>query len=169
MWRSARNVRITYKPLPPTKEGYPRMDDLVEYESLSGSGGVKTVAGVDTGNWDLANINDDTTSWDWRGSGWLFFVSSHWEVLGWGEKKNEETGEVEERWVVTWFAPTLFTKEGVDVYSDRMEGGSKELVEEILGGLKEMLEEGGEGTKSLREMVEKDMREVAISLPWKER
>ncbi|KAK3490360.1 uncharacterized protein B0T23DRAFT_396539 [Neurospora hispaniola] len=167
MWRSARNVRITYRPLTPTKDGRPRIDDLVEYESLSGSGGVKTVAGVDTGNWD--NIKEDMTSWDWRGSGWLFFVSSHWEVLGWGERKNEETGEVEERWAVTWFASTLFTKEGVDIYSDRPEGGTKELVEEVLGVLGEVLEEGGEGTRGLKEMVERDMREVKISLPWKER
>ncbi|KAK3955863.1 hypothetical protein QBC32DRAFT_332364 [Pseudoneurospora amorphoporcata] len=169
MWRSARNVRITYRPLPPTADGRPRVDDLVEYESLSGSGSLKTVSGVDTGNWDLANIKDDTTSWDWRGSGWLFFVSSHWEILGWGEVKDAETGKVKERWVVTWFAPTLFTKEGLDVYSDLREGGSKEVVEGVLKSLKELVEEGGERTKALREMVERDMREVAISLPWKER
>ncbi|KAK3392466.1 hypothetical protein B0T20DRAFT_56748 [Sordaria brevicollis] len=169
MWRSARNVRITYRPLPATKDGIPKIDDLVEYENLSGSGSVKSVSGVDTGNWSLSNIDNDTTSWDWRGSGLLFFVSSHWEILGWGEIKDEVTGEVKERWVVTWFAPTLFTKEGVDVYSDRREGGSREVVEEVLAKLKEMVEEAGEGARGLREMVEKDMREVAINLPWKER
>ncbi|CCC05250.1 hypothetical protein SMACR_08259 [Sordaria macrospora] len=169
MWRSARNVRITYRPLSPTKDGVPRVDDLVEYESLSGSGSLKSVSGVDTGNWSLANIKDDTTCWDWRGSGWLFFVSSHWEILGWGEIKDWETGEVKERWVVTWFAPTVFTKEGVDVYSDLREGGSKEMVEGVLEVLKRVVEEGGEGTKGLREMVEGDMREVKIELPWKER
>ena len=180
MWRTARNVRITYQPLPPDKNGVARVDDLVEYESLSGSGGVKTVSGVDTGNWDLADLERDTTCWDWRGSGWLFFVSSHWEILGWGEIMDEDSGEVKERWVVTWFAATLFTKEGVDVYSDKREGGSKEVVKQILEGLKGLLkekekeqEEGKLDTagkvRALREMVERDMREVKIELPWKER
>jgi hypothetical protein len=161
MWRSARNVRITYKPLPPqnpSTSGACRIDDLVEYEALNGKGGVKTVAGVDT-----ASKPNDTGAWDWRGKGWLFFVSSHWEVLGWGERPLAGADGGVERWVVTWFAPTLFTKEGIDVYSDRREGPSKETLDEIMASLK------GLDAKPVADMCEKDMQPVAIELPWKER
>lgn len=161
MWRTARNVRITYAPLPPSPPSAsgprPRVDDLVEYEKASGKGGLKTVAGVDT-----ACGTGDTGSWDWRGKGWLTFVTSHWEILGWGERAVGEGGEVE-RWAVTWFAPTLFTKEGVDLYSDRKEGMSPKLAEEILAKLKSLSAEG------VVKMVEADMRDVQIQLPWKEK
>lgn len=160
MWRTAQNVRITYSPLPPsppTAEGSrPRIDDLVEYEKASGKGGVKTVAGVDT-----ASGREDTGSWDWRGKGLLSFVTSHWEILGWGEREGAE-GSGKERWVVTWFAPTLFTKEGIDLYSDRKEGMSPELAHEILTGLK------GLDAKPVVDMVGNDMEEVKIQVPWKE-
>jgi hypothetical protein len=160
MWRSARNVRITYTPLPPhSSSGAARIDDLVEYESLDGKGAVKTVAGVDT----ASEPGGDTGAWDWRGKGWLFFVSSHWEVLGWGERPCAGAEGGVERWVVTWFAPTLFTKEGVDVYSDRREGVSQETLDEILRALK------GLDAKPVAQMCEKDMRPVEIKLPWKAR
>ena len=35
-------------------------------------------------------------NFDWKGAGWLFFVHSHWEVLGYGK---EETSGLE--WAVT--------------------------------------------------------------------
>ena len=160
MWRSARNVRITYSPHPPREsDGAARINDLVEYESAGGKGGVKTVDGVDTA------AASGTGVWDWRGRGWLFFVSSRWEVLGWGERPLPGGGGegAVERWVVTWFAPTLFTKEGVDIYSDRAEGGSEETVREILAALK------GLDAKPVARMCEEDMRPVEISLPWKGR
>ncbi|KAK4237669.1 hypothetical protein C8A03DRAFT_34371 [Achaetomium macrosporum] len=164
MWRSARNVRITYGPLPPSSKSRARLSDLVEYESLSdrsGGRGVRRVAGVDT-----ATSAGDTSVWDWRGSGWLFFVGSHWEVLGWGEREVPGgNGEGEkERWVVTWFAPTVFTAEGLDVYSDRREGGSEGLVREVLAELGRVTE----GKGKLGEMVRRDMSAVAVQLPWKE-
>lgn len=89
-------------------------------------------------------------------------ASSHWEILGWGERPREG-GDGKERWAVTWFAPTLFTKEGVDIYSDRKEGLSEETLGEIMAALK------GCGVKAVGEMCERDMRAVEISLPWKER
>ncbi|KAK3941724.1 hypothetical protein QBC46DRAFT_91590 [Diplogelasinospora grovesii] len=161
MWRTARNVRITYAPLPAptstnTRSSVLRIDDLVEYEASSGKGGVKNVTGIDT-----ASSPTDTGRFTWRGKGWLFFVTSKWEVLGWGERDTPDGGR--EKWAVTWFAPTLFTKEGVDIYSDRKEGGSKELVEEIVQGLKQL------DAPPLVDMVSKDMREVEIKLPWKDR
>ncbi|KAH6851175.1 hypothetical protein B0I37DRAFT_373371, partial [Chaetomium sp. MPI-CAGE-AT-0009] len=177
MWRTAQNVRITYGALPspsPTPANNnnqrARVSDTVEYEALSGRGGVKRIAGVDT-----AAAAGDTAVWDWRGSGWLFFVSSHWEVLGWGERvvpvpvpvqggAGTETETETERWVVTWFAPTVFTAEGVDVYSDRRGGASEGLVAEVLAELGRVCE----GKGKLGEIVGREMKEVAIKLPWKE-
>ncbi|KAK4108709.1 hypothetical protein N656DRAFT_792387 [Canariomyces notabilis] len=180
MWRAARNVRITYGPLPSSSwsssSGHhhmpPRMSDLVEYESLSSSksnSSVKRVSGVDTAS-GSGSGSDNTGEWDWRGSGLLFFVRSHWEVLGWGERmvlgdEGEGGQEQVERWVVTWFAPTIFTAEGIDVYSDRREGGSEALVREVMEELKRVVQ----GSGKLAEMVEKEMREVAVSLPWREK
>jgi hypothetical protein len=162
MWRTARNVRITYGPLPPnSSSSKERVSDLVEYESLSGQGNLKRITGVDT-----ASTPGDTSVWDWRGSGWLFFVSSHWEVLGWGEREvpGGQPGEVE-RWVVTWFAPTVFTAEGLDVYSDRREGASEGLVREVLAELGRLTK----GVGRLGKLVEREMREVKVESPWKER
>jgi hypothetical protein len=149
MWRSARNVRITYKPLPPTDDGRPRIDDLVEYEPIKSSGVLKTVSGVDTQSAD--------GGWDWRGKGWLFFVSSHWELLGWGEVTTAEGKK--ERWAVTWFSPTVFTKKGLDVYSDSEEGLSAETYKKIEQALMKL------DAKEIVEMTERDMRPVEIKLP----
>ncbi|KAG6041943.1 hypothetical protein E4U41_000058 [Claviceps citrina] len=154
MWRSARNVRITYKPLPSKADGTPRLDDLVEYEPATKSGVLKSVAGVDT-------LAPGGRGWNWRGKGWLFFVSSHWEVLGWGESTTAE-GRTE-RWAVTWFAPTVFTKEGVDVYSDCAEG----LSEETYGRVEEALRKLE--AREVAEMTARDMRPVEITLPWVEK
>ncbi|KAK4140789.1 uncharacterized protein C8A04DRAFT_31660 [Dichotomopilus funicola] len=213
MWRTAQNVRITYGPLPSKTKGgedVERVSDLVEYEALSkdkekedttngGEGGtgardgvverkkggkgkgnkVKRIQGVDT-----AVTKGDGGAWDWRGSGLLFFVGSHWEVLGWGERplskpssssssspssqgQGENGGGAEpevERWVVTWFAPTVFTAEGLDVYSDRREGPSEGLARDVLAELERVCK----GQGKLGVIVERDMREVAIRLPWGE-
>ncbi|OAA70077.1 hypothetical protein LEL_09893 [Akanthomyces lecanii RCEF 1005] len=152
MWRSARNVRITYAPLAAKGDGRARIDDLVEYEPTSKQGVLKTVTGVDTRSSDAGG------GWDWRGKGWLFFVSSHWEVLGWGE-----TPDGAERWAVTWFAPTMFTKEGIDVYSSRREGISEGVYAEIDRALR------GLGAKALVDMTTEDMQPVEIKLPWTEK
>ncbi|KND94012.1 hypothetical protein TOPH_01243 [Tolypocladium ophioglossoides CBS 100239] len=155
MWCSVRNVRITYKLLPPKSDGRLRIDDLVEYEPTGKTGVRKTVAGVDT-----QSTADGAGGWDWRGKGWLFFVGSHWEVLGWGEEARTDGGR--ERWAVTWFAPTVFTKEGVDVYCDRREGLSEQTykkVEEALRGME---------AREVAGMVKEKMRVVEIKLPWTE-
>ncbi|EHK15526.1 uncharacterized protein TRIVIDRAFT_38889 [Trichoderma virens Gv29-8] len=149
MWRAARNVRITYKPLPPKADGRLRIDDLVEYEPSDKDTALKSVAGIDT---------QSPGGWDWRGKGWLFFVGSHWELLGWGEEALAD-GRTE-RWAVTWFAPTLFTKEGLDIYSDQREG----LSEATYGKIDQALR--GLDAKALVDMVAQDMRPVEIKLPW---
>ncbi|KAF5024676.1 hypothetical protein F66182_3246 [Fusarium sp. NRRL 66182] len=152
MWRDARNVRITYKLLPGTADGRPRFDDLVEYEPTSKDGTLKTVEGVDT--------QASSIGWDWRGKGWLMFVTSHWELLGWGEAVTAEG--VKERWAVTWFAPTVFTKEGLDIYCDRKEGLSEGTYERIREGFMAL------EAKKVVEMVEAQMQPVEIRLPWVE-
>jgi len=140
MWKSKRNVRITYTALPPSDPTLKdadtdRLDDLVEYQTLN-SEKVKTVHGVDK----AASLG----AWNWLGKGWLMIASSHWEVLGWGcychgQEREGRIGEGED-WMTTYFAKTLFTPAGVDVYSRR--GG---LSEGCLEGIKEALKGVGEG------------------------
>ncbi|KAI0869491.1 hypothetical protein GGS24DRAFT_478575 [Hypoxylon argillaceum] len=163
MWRSTQNVRITYKPhifasttpFPNDGNGPAVNDNLVEYEKKNGKGGVKTVLGIEKPDPNVPG------AWNWRGKGWLAIASSHWELLGWGERPLA-SGEGVERWAVTWFAPTLFTEEGLDLYSDRKEGLEKETADDIIEALKQLQ------VPKLVQLVEKKMAEVAISLPWKE-
>lgn len=154
MWRSARNVRITYKPLD-APDAAAQLDDHVQYEKAS-NGAYKEVRGIDK--------QDPTTpgAWNWRGRGWLRIASSHWEVLGWGERPLAD-GTGVERWAVTWFAKTLFTPEGVDVYSDRPEGLTEPTQETIMAALRSL-----QDAPAVVQSVEKDMKPVEIKLPWNE-
>ncbi|KAJ9619919.1 hypothetical protein H2203_008193 [Taxawa tesnikishii (nom. ined.)] len=134
MWKSKRNVRITYTPLTPSSATIPeertdRLDDLVQYQTLSGDK-VHTVRGIDTAS------SEGRDAWDWRGRGWLIIAGSHWEVLGWGEELND-TGE-RNKWAVTYFAKTLFTPAGVDVYSSKEGGLKKDTIESIRNALAEV-------------------------------
>lgn len=52
-------------------------------------------------------------------------ASSKWQVLGYGDG-----------WAVTYFAATLFTPAGIDIYSRTEEGISRELYEEIFEKIK---------------------------------
>lgn len=138
MWSSKRNVTITYKPLSSLPGSAPqgatdRLDDIVSYQPLT-SDKFKTVNGIDTAS------GKDAGAWDWRGKGWLKIASSHWEVLGWGDL--EGGGQ----WAVTYFAKTMFTPAGIDVYSREKGGVPGEVVEGIkkaLGGI------GDEGVRKL--------------------
>ena len=120
MWKSKRNVSITYKPH--DRASPPKIDDVVSYQTLT-SDKTKTIVGVDTMN------GGNTLAWDWCGKGWLTIVSSHWEVLGYGDLDDGH------RWAVTYFAKTLFTPAGIDVYSRKKVG----LSDEILGQIKKAL------------------------------
>lgn len=147
MWKSAKNVRITYKPIEEGKT----FDDLVEYEK---GAKLKNVKGIDTakGPGDFL----------WRGKGLLKPITSKWEVLGWGLGQQLASGDAE-RWMVIWFAPTLFTAEGVDILTDRREG----LTEKTLSDIRTQLTGMKECTK-LVELVEKNLFKVDVELPWKE-
>lgn len=141
MWRSNKNVVITYTFLPSsspassTSSDEPdpstsKIDDLVTYSPLTSSS-LKTVRGIDTPSPTVP------AAYNWRGKGWLKIASSHWEVLGWGE---EEGG-----WMVTYFAKTLFTPAGVDFYARRKGGLSEGLVGRLRGEMGRVAEGEGEG------------------------
>jgi len=105
----------------------------------------KSVKGVDT--------PDGEGAWNWRGKGLLKPVTSHWEVLGWGERTVE--GETE-RWVVTWFAPSLFTPAGLDIYSSRKEGLTEQTYVDVMAALENL-----EATE-MAELVKAEMKAVTI-------
>ena len=126
MWESKRNVSITYKPQ--AQASSQKIDDVVSYQPLT-SDKTKTVVGVDT-------MGGDTGAWDWRGKGWLMIASSHWEVLGYGDLESDH------QWAVTYFAKTLFTPAGIDVYSRKKEGLSTDVMERIKEALNAIEDDG---------------------------
>jgi hypothetical protein len=127
MWKKVSNVTITYSPLSSDPS---KLDDYVAYVSPTLFGlKVKSIQGIDT--------PAGPGCWNWRGSGWLRIASSHWEILGYGEEGRSEGG----RWVVTYFAKTLFTPAGIDIYSWNQEGLKAETVERIKKALVEVEDE----------------------------
>ncbi|KAL5343664.1 hypothetical protein BJX70DRAFT_393722 [Aspergillus crustosus] len=105
--------------LPPDSSGVIKIDDLVQYQAVN-SEKVKSVHGVDT----LSPGNQG--AWDWRGKGWLMIASSHWECLGFGHTDDDN------HWIVTYFAKTLFTPAGIDIYSRSKGGLPESSIQEIL-------------------------------------
>jgi hypothetical protein len=156
MWKKNRNVVITYTV---TSNEPLAIDDKVTYQPL-GSDSVKTVHGVDKPFQvpNTASSDEDSSdpassmAYNWRGKGWLMIASSKWEILGYGEEKGTEIegGEPMNAWVVTYFAKTLFTPAGVDIYS-RVGALKPETVEGIRAGLAGL---GGEVAKLAGEMFE---------------
>ncbi|KAL4943701.1 hypothetical protein BDV06DRAFT_130351 [Aspergillus oleicola] len=125
LWKDKRNVNITYEELPADSSGVIKIDDLVRYQSLE-SDKVKSVHGVDTPS------PGNQGAWDWRGKGWLMIASSHWECLGFGHTDDNN------KWIVTYFAKTLFTPAGIDIYSWSKEGLPQTVVDDMLKALKEL-------------------------------
>jgi hypothetical protein len=149
-WRTAQNLSITYGGLPATAEGSARISDVVAYQAKGkGTSKMKTISGADT-------VADSTLVWNWRGAGLLKPISCRWEIIGWGERSGSDGKK--ERWMVTWFAPTLFTEEGLDIYSDREEGMSEELAGLIKAGLE------GLQAKELAELVKENLKDVHINV-----
>ena len=130
MLKKNRNVQITYTRIPGTTP--PHIDDLVTYQPLS-SEHKKTVRGVDKPFCVPGGTVSDTEAslgYHWRGKGWLMIASSKWEILGYG---NEEGSTTE--WAITYFAKTLFTPAGIDIYSRDPTGLRPETVEGIKNAL----------------------------------
>lgn len=117
MWKSNRNVRVSYKPCADNPE---KLEDLVEYQALTGDK-VKRIDGIDTP--DPAS----PMCYHWRGKGMLRIASSHWLFLAAGE---EEGG-----WGVTYFEKTMFSPAGIDVYARAKGGLSEGLVQRIKEGM----------------------------------
>ncbi|KAL4887139.1 hypothetical protein BJY04DRAFT_48459 [Aspergillus karnatakaensis] len=119
LWKGKRNVNITYESLPPDSVGVTKIDDFVRYQAV-GSDKIKSVHGVDTPS------PGNPGAWDWRGKGWLKIARSHWECLGFGHTNDGN------QWLVTYFAKTLFTPAGIDIYSRRKNGLPQSSIKEIL-------------------------------------
>lgn len=157
MWRSYRNVTITYSAIPapesaagrrpsivnkalanilktkappPGKEDEPRIDDLVEYQSLKGEK-LKTIRGIDT-------LGEKDGTYKWRGAGLLKLLTSHWEILGWrdGNGVARDADGPKESLIITYFAKTHVTPAGIDVYACSAEGLSQETIAEVKSALK---------------------------------
>jgi hypothetical protein len=120
MWKSNRNVVITYTPAEGNTGG---IHDLVSYQPLN-SDKQKEIHGFDTPDAQIP------ASYKWRGKGWLKVTSSQWEVLGYGD---DEGG-----WAVTYFQKTIFTPAGIDVYAKKHGGFSEELLERIVSAIKKL-------------------------------
>lgn len=121
LWSDKRNITVSYKPLEPIpgskQQVLQRLDDIVTYQSLT-SDKIKTVHGIDTAS------DEGTANWDWRGSGWLKLVTSHWEILGFGQ----DSGVY---WAVFYFASTYVTPAGMDILYKSKEGISAETFSAI--------------------------------------
>lgn len=124
-WKGKHSLNITYEILPSDSSGVTKIDHVVTYQAI-GSDKIKTLRGLNTptpGNQD---------AWDWRGKGWLTIVSSHCECLGFGHVQGNN------RWIVRYFAKTLFTPAGIDIYTQHKEGLPQSTIDEILKSLKEL-------------------------------
>ncbi|KAL2829781.1 hypothetical protein BDW59DRAFT_142021 [Aspergillus cavernicola] len=125
LWKGKRNVNITYELLSSDSSSVTKIDDLVSYQAID-SETIKTVHGVDT------PTPGNQGAWDWRGKGWLMIASSHWECLGFGHTDDDTL------WMVTYFAKTLFTPAGIDIYSRDKKGLPQTTIDGILKALKEL-------------------------------
>lgn len=127
MWKEKQNVRITYTEL---KDG--KLDDLVSSQKLGSPPDAKDseIKGVDTPD------KERPMAFKWRGKGLLMIASSQWEVLGSGTW-TEASGD-EKQWAVTYFAKTIYTPPGIDVYTRGKEGLSEEALQTVKSGLKEV-------------------------------
>ncbi|EKG12456.1 hypothetical protein MPH_10413 [Macrophomina phaseolina MS6] len=122
IWRDKRNVTITYHLRPsPDSSTPPQLDDVVEFQTQSGEK-VKQVKGTQS---ERDPSGKEGASWNWHGKGLIKVASAHWELLGWGGEDEDD------QWMVTYFVKTVFTPEGINVYSRRPGGTSEELLEEI--------------------------------------
>lgn len=67
-------------------------------------------------------------------------ATSRWQLLGFNVHTTPEP-QAEPEWVVTYFASTLFTPAGLDIYARTARGVPDEMVEKLTKGIEEL---GGE-------------------------
>ncbi|KAI0356154.1 hypothetical protein OH77DRAFT_1423752 [Trametes cingulata] len=159
LWTSKKDVTITYALKPSSATGEVQFDDTVEYRAKSASSSSKRsrVTGVDTlavspqsdvplstgEQREVASTasRPALTRYKWRGKGWLAVATSRWQVLGCSRDTSPENPNA---WAVTYFERTLFTPQGLDIYSRTAEGLPDELVREIIAKAKAL---GGDVAK----------------------
>ncbi|KAI0674977.1 hypothetical protein C8Q78DRAFT_511934 [Trametes maxima] len=150
LWKSRKDVTITYALKSSSNGGTVQFDDTVEYRSKSdpASSRRSRVTGVDTlveppeASASAAAAAADTTATEggtpsrpaqtrfkWRGKGWLAVATSRWQVLGCSRDPSPENPHA---WAVTYFEKTLFTPAGLDVYARTAEGLPEAFVQEII-------------------------------------
>ena len=123
--------------------------------------GVVSSGGSSSGPLNNSSHTHNPYLWSWRGAGLIKFVSSKWEVLGYGgdddgphpeEDDDQQHGEIQ--WIVSHAQKSVFTPEHVNVFTRAKEGlggvEGESGTEEGLGGGGG----GGEGEK------EKGLRRV---------
>lgn len=146
IWKTKRNVRISYTILPSSTRGTTKLLDAVTFQTPT-LNKVGTLRGIDTA--------DPTVEgrWNWRGKGWLRVASSQWEILGHGEYVDVIDGkEMTNRWIVTYFSRSCFSPAGMDLYSRDETGLKGEVVWDIKQALDRM------GDARVRKLVGKLFR-----------
>ncbi|KAJ6621215.1 hypothetical protein B0H10DRAFT_2019254 [Mycena sp. CBHHK59/15] len=135
LWKDKKNVRITYSAMP--NEPETTMDDVVSYQMRSAKpgGAPSTVKGVDRLE------KGASARWKWRGKGLLMIATSRWQLLGLHARSPQDVDSSDPEWVVTYFASTLFTPTGLDIYSRHKDGLSDEFIK---GLVEDLISLGGE-------------------------
>ncbi|RPD63928.1 hypothetical protein L227DRAFT_572374 [Lentinus tigrinus ALCF2SS1-6] len=153
LWKSRKDVTITYGLKTSLSDEVIKFDDIVEYRAKSDppSSTRSRVVGIDTLMSSTATPHTQGTTppsskqaqtrYKWRGKGWLMIASSRWQLLGCSEDPSPGNAAA---WAVTYFEKTLFTPAGLDIYSRTARGLPSEAVQEILGKVKEL---GGDVAK----------------------
>ncbi|KAK4700667.1 hypothetical protein P7C70_g5573, partial [Phenoliferia sp. Uapishka_3] len=143
LWKGKKNVVISYTPI--SGEPEHTFDDVVSYNKVSDAVGKtpSTVKGIDRLEAGTAG------AWKWRGKGLLAIATSRWQLLGFTVHSNPGA-QSEPEWVVTYFASTLFTPAGLDIYARTPRGLPDEHVDkltkaiEALGGeVSQLVKDGG--------------------------
>ncbi|KAH9855181.1 hypothetical protein C2E23DRAFT_724647 [Lenzites betulinus] len=134
LWKDKKDVTITYALKPGGKEV--QFDDTVEYRAhgADATSAPSRITGVDTlvtspTSPAAAGTPPAPTRYKWRGKGWLAVATSRWAVLGCSADPSPANAHA---WAVTYFAKTLFTPAGLDVYARTPRGLPAELVREIV-------------------------------------
>lgn len=100
---------------------------------------------------DVVELTSTASRFRRRGKGWLMIASSKWQLLGYHVVPYSSPAPPEEpEWVVTYFASTLFTPAGLDIYSRTSTALSDEFVKRIVeetekvgGEVAELVKDGG--------------------------
>ncbi|KAL8276380.1 hypothetical protein RQP46_011225 [Phenoliferia psychrophenolica] len=138
LWKGKKNVVISYAAIP--NEPATTLDDVVSYNKVGDAAGKSpsTVKGID-------RLEEGTAgAWKWRGKGLLTPITSRWQLLGFNVRSASSEAQEEPEWVVTYFASTLFTPAGLDIYARTARGVPDEMVEKLTKSIEGL---GGEVAK----------------------